>query len=954
MANRLFRGDSPPVAQMTKVTPANVVVGDTFTITCNGKNISFVATASTVANVVAGLVAAISASSIPEFQEMLASAAPDNSYLTLTAATAGVPFIVSTSTKVTTAGNITVVETTPGQPAIDEVHKISLIGNYSGGTFTITYNFGAGNVTTGNIAYNATAAAVQTALVALTGVGAGNVIVTGGPGPNSPWFAHWTGTLGGQAIAVGTINGANLTGNGAVVITETTRGNGLSNAIQSISAQYATGGTYTLTLDGQTTGAIAFNATAATVQTAIQALPNVGSGNALVFGTGGGTGSPTGNGTDAPNKDVYYVVFTGALAGTNVSLMTLNAGNLTWSVQIPTCQIGQTGGQTSSDDWQIIDLGGATSGTFTVTYNGNTSAPVNVIPQSNAVGGAAFQLNVNIRPIANVTANDITVYSSSNFNGQGSESAALPVSLFLTHFQGAKANTAMQLFTVNGGGLTGSSGQTVTRISAGQANVNEVWSIYVLATGGTFTLSLNGQTTSAIAFNAASGTIQTRIQTDLNNSVTACTVSGSGTLASPWIVTVTNPANTAVGPPTGNGASLTGGGGTIVEVTHGAAGVNEVQTVTEAAGINGGTFTLAFNGAVTAPQAWNVSNTNLQTALRGLSTIGGTNVNVAGSGGGPYTVTFVGALGNTNVPLLVGDGSLLTGFAGTQTLVASTLTFSSGPNHYNDPINWTGGRIPDSADAVFFEEGDSNCLYGMQQIATFTANAGSDTITFTSSCDLVADQIVNVTNAGGGLPGGLAAATPYYLINVNRDAGTAQLSLTSGGSIIDITTAGTGTHTVGIRLAALEFNSKYSGTVGLSKLNGLGYYEYRPLYLHIGLQAAGAKTLTIGTGSGSGSGKLQLDTDVDQVAIKVIESGGSSETGIPAILWKGTHASNSLNLIDGDVGVALYAGETATIAPLTMRGGNLELGAGATITGIDKTGGTLLSNGATINGVCVL
>ena len=31
MANRIFRGDAPPVAQVTKITPANVVVGDTFT-----------------------------------------------------------------------------------------------------------------------------------------------------------------------------------------------------------------------------------------------------------------------------------------------------------------------------------------------------------------------------------------------------------------------------------------------------------------------------------------------------------------------------------------------------------------------------------------------------------------------------------------------------------------------------------------------------------------------------------------------------------------------------------------------------------------------------------------------------------------------------------------------------------------------------------------------------------
>src|SRR5262245_13979175 len=284
MANRIFRGDAPPVAQVTKITPANVVVGDTFTITCNAKSVSYVAQANTVADVVQGLVAAVAASTIPEFTEMLASAATDNSYLTLTAATAGVPFTVTTSTKVTSAGNITVVETTPGKAAVDEVHKIQLIGTYTGGNFTITYNFGAGNVTTGNIAYNATASAVQTALAALTGVGAGNVIVTGGPGPSSAWFVHWTGTLGGQAIAVGTINNVNLNGNAAVTITEQSKGNGLSNCIQRVSVEFGFSGTFTLTLNGQTTSTLNWNATPAQVQTAIQALPNVGTGNALVYG----------------------------------------------------------------------------------------------------------------------------------------------------------------------------------------------------------------------------------------------------------------------------------------------------------------------------------------------------------------------------------------------------------------------------------------------------------------------------------------------------------------------------------------------------------------------------------------------------------------------------------------------------------------------------------------------
>jgi YD repeat-containing protein len=49
-----------------------------------------------------------------------------------------------------------------------------------------------------------------------------------------------------------------------------------------------TGGTFTLSFGGQTTAAIAYNATAATVQAALQALSTIGAGNVLVAGGAGG------------------------------------------------------------------------------------------------------------------------------------------------------------------------------------------------------------------------------------------------------------------------------------------------------------------------------------------------------------------------------------------------------------------------------------------------------------------------------------------------------------------------------------------------------------------------------------------------------------------------------------------------------------------------------------------
>lgn len=77
-----------------------------------------------------------------------------------------------------------------------------------------------------------------------------------------------------------------------------------------------TGGTYTLTLDGQTTSGIAFDATASVVQSALVALSNVETGEAVC--TGG------------PHPDTPVVVtFGGQYAGTDVPLMTGSAASLT-------------------------------------------------------------------------------------------------------------------------------------------------------------------------------------------------------------------------------------------------------------------------------------------------------------------------------------------------------------------------------------------------------------------------------------------------------------------------------------------------------------------------------------------------------------------------------------------------------------------------------------------------
>jgi hypothetical protein len=102
----------------------------------------------------------------------------------------------------------------------NEVQTVTITGTPTGGTFTLTYQ---GN-TTSAIAYNANAAAVQTALRALPNTQ--NVTVGGGPGPGTPYTVTFgDGTDVTQMSASGSFTGGSSP---AVAVSTTTAGGGNS------------------------------------------------------------------------------------------------------------------------------------------------------------------------------------------------------------------------------------------------------------------------------------------------------------------------------------------------------------------------------------------------------------------------------------------------------------------------------------------------------------------------------------------------------------------------------------------------------------------------------------------------------------------------------------------------------------------------------------------------------
>jgi hypothetical protein len=102
------------------------------------------------------------------------------------------------------------------------------------------------------------------------------------------------------------------------------------------------------------------------------------------------------------------------------------------------------------------------------------------------------------------------------------------------------------------------------------------------------------------------------------------------------------------------------------------AGTSEVQSVTITGVPTGGTFVLTFGDVATTDLPYNATAAAVQAALQALPGIGAGNVTVTGSAGGPYTVTFAGALAGQNVAQLSATGDFIGGTVPNVTVATTT------------------------------------------------------------------------------------------------------------------------------------------------------------------------------------------------------------------------------------------------------------------------------------------
>ncbi|MDE2101386.1 MAG: hypothetical protein KGL39_29330, partial [Patescibacteria group bacterium] len=545
-----------------------------------------------------------------------------------------------------------------GAAGANEIQQIKLPA-VTGGTFKLTWSA----QTTGNIAYNCTAQDVANALSSLPAIGSSaNVAVTGGLGTFNVVFQ---GTLGGASQPLITGNGAGLTG-GAVTVEVLQGGGSGTSGSQSITLPSATAGTWTITLKGATTSALAWNASAAAVQSALELLGTVGTGNVTVTGT---------------YNTSFTLTFGGALSGQIIPQCSVDATALCGlPATVVELAAGSSSGNSGTNEIQQIGFavnavspftnplpcmnGGAADGSYTLSWNGFTTGAIQVHP---------LGMNDGATP-ADIIAAWAAVGGSCPLNGSTISVAYGPAfsgscwgsceQNWIITFIGSLGGAAQPQMTVNIGGINPPNCHVPTEATivaeaseiqrggaGGSGCTNEVQQITLPSgtSSGGFKITAGGATTTAIAFPASVASVQTALGANFQ-------VTGSAN--GPFIITFINSLGCASQSlATVDTSQLCGGAATTSIVTQGAPGGDEKQLILLGSP-TGGTYSLSWNGDTTTSLPYNASASDVQTALNALP-------NVSGASGTYHVfgVSFQGSLGGAPQPLISGVGTPTAGNA---------------------------------------------------------------------------------------------------------------------------------------------------------------------------------------------------------------------------------------------------------------------------------------------------
>lgn len=804
-----WRGDAQAIAQVTRITIEDVAEDEVFTLTINLKDVE--ASGSTVSDVLQAWFDAWSSTTSPipaEFEELTPSLEVDddgnNTALILTGETNGRPFEVSASSSADEAG-IVVTTTQAGVALQNEIQRYSYTA--SGGTYTLEFD---GQVTA-NIAFNAIAATIQTALEALSNIAPGDVTVSG----TNPFNVEFDGNYEAEDVGLLIGNGTNLTGAVTIAISEVQAGYPALNAIHRITWEDDDGnntpaGTYTFTFiqldsDQNVIADIDFTASPSDTQAVLQATLDValGAGNSVVTGTGGFGG-------------YFDLEFTGIYAAEDANL---------------------TGPAEDEDEYQITQIQ-----TETATPRDEKQA---------------------------------------------------------IQFSGAP-------------------------------------------TGGTFKLTFRGQETSALAYNISAADLKTALEA--LTTITTVTVTKPTTKR--WVVEFDSPGSEDVPMMIASNNSLTGVTIPVAVYQEASAAIPEIQQLTLPTTTTGGTFTITYSGQVTGAITYPATAGTVQTALEALSNIAPGDVTVTRPGDSTvYVITFLtsGAL-TGNVAAVTANGDSLVLSTSNSVIVYDT-TLASGADWFDVADNWSRASLPADAETLVYENSNHSCKHGIKYSYRYGGEvslisvANPTVVTCESAHGLVTGRTVKIHGSD---------STP----SIDGDRVVTVLSATTFSVPVNVTIAGTQARWAAylkyLNPDKIRVEASYTGDIGLPEEEG-DYHEYRPPRLTIGDSGYGTLEIEIGYGDGQGSELLRFDTGAGQVAVTCWTTSNSKQQNFPALDIVGTHASNAFRFYKGDIGIGVLEDDTAVFDTLEIScvsEGDVTLRLGNCAGGV--TAGTIFNKGGTI------
>ncbi|MEI7702497.1 MAG: hypothetical protein WCK86_22075, partial [Planctomycetia bacterium] len=248
----------------------------------------------------------------------------------VTSGTISVENITASGTNLTNGASISAATASGSSTTANEVQTIALETGTASGTFTMTVSYNGNTWQTAALAFDATAATIQSTLnTAISSVGSATVARSGSAG-SATLTITFAGSLSGKNLAPVTVTTSTVTP--------------------------TAGGSFTVTYGGQTTRPINLvsgtSVQASLMQLELQRLSNIGSGNVEV----------TWDSTSSVQQPRYRVALKGSLASTVASTFTVQGSGLS-NASITTSTL-TTGKAVVSEIQRIVINVGAETGTF--------------------------------------------------------------------------------------------------------------------------------------------------------------------------------------------------------------------------------------------------------------------------------------------------------------------------------------------------------------------------------------------------------------------------------------------------------------------------------------------------------------------------------------------------------------------------------------------------------------